>query len=53
MHQEVLTKRVDMGNPNLCKGELWTAVSEEDRIEPDDPVIIKKIEGLKLFITKK
>jgi membrane-bound serine protease (ClpP class) len=34
------------------KGELWAAVSEEGRIEPGITVNIKKIEGLKLIVTK-
>jgi membrane-bound serine protease (ClpP class) len=34
------------------RGELWNAVSEEGRIETGETVIIKKIEGLKLFIGK-
>ena len=35
------------------KGELWTAVSEEGPIQPGEMVIIKRIEGLKLFVGKK
>lgn len=37
----------------LFKGELWSAVSEEGTIKVGETVIIKKIEGLKLFVRKK
>jgi membrane-bound serine protease (ClpP class) len=37
----------------FLKGELWTAVSEEGQIEAGVTVTIKKIEGLKLFVTRK
>ena len=35
------------------KGERWTAVSEEGRVKPGEEVIITKVEGLKLWVTKK
>ena len=35
------------------KGERWTAVSEKDRVEPGEEVIITKVDGLKLYVTKK
>ncbi|MCX6003923.1 MAG: nodulation protein NfeD [Chloroflexi bacterium] len=35
------------------KGELWAAASEEGRIEAGEAVVIRRIEGLKLFVTKK
>ncbi len=37
----------------LAQGELWTAISEGGRIAPGDEVIIDKVEGLKLWVTKK
>ncbi|MFH1003143.1 MAG: nodulation protein NfeD [Chloroflexota bacterium] len=37
----------------LFKGELWTAVSEAGRIEPGEEVIITRVDGLKLRVTKK
>ncbi len=37
----------------LFKGEHWTAVSEKGRVEPGEEVIITKVEGLKLYVTKK
>jgi membrane-bound ClpP family serine protease len=35
------------------KGERWTAISEKGRVEPGEEVIITKVEGLKLRVTKK
>ena len=37
----------------LAEGELWTAIAEDSRIEPGEEVIITKVEGLKLRVTKK
>ena len=37
----------------LFKGERWTAVSEEGRIEPGEEVVIEKVEGLKLYVIKR
>jgi membrane-bound serine protease (ClpP class) len=34
-------------------GERWTAISEKGRMEPGEEVIITKVEGLKLWVTKK
>ena len=35
------------------KGERWTAVSEEGRVKPGEEVTITKVDGLKLWVTKK
>ncbi len=35
------------------KGERWTAVSEKGRVEPGEEVIITKVDGLKLYVTRK
>ena len=35
------------------KGERWTAISETGRVEPGETVIITKVDGLKLYVTKK
>jgi len=35
------------------EGELWTAVTEGTKIAPGEEVIINKVEGLKLWVTKK
>jgi len=37
----------------FIQGERWTAISEEGRVEPGEEVIITKVDGLKLWITKK
>jgi membrane-bound serine protease (ClpP class) len=37
----------------LFKGERWTAVSEKGRVKPGEEVIITKVDGLKLYVTKK
>ena len=37
----------------FVEGERWTAISEEGRVEPDEEVIITKVDGLKLYVTKK
>ncbi len=35
------------------KGESWTAISGKGRLEPGEAVIITKVDGLKLYVTKK
>ncbi|MCJ7744507.1 MAG: nodulation protein NfeD [Dehalococcoidales bacterium] len=37
----------------LFKGELWSAVSESGQVEPGEEVIISKVDGLRLYVTKK
>ena len=37
----------------LAEGELWTAIAEGSRIEPGEEVIITRVQGLKLWVTKK
>ena len=37
----------------LAEGELWTAIAEGSTIEPGEEVTITKVEGLKLWVTKK
>ena len=37
----------------LVEGERWTAITDKGRVEPEEEVIITKIEGLKLRVTKK
>jgi len=37
----------------LVEGERWTAISEKGRVEPGEEVIITKVDGLKLHVTKK
>jgi membrane-bound serine protease (ClpP class) len=37
----------------MFKGELWTAVSEKGRVKPGEEVIINKVDGLTLYVTRK
>jgi membrane-bound ClpP family serine protease len=37
----------------LAEGELWTAIAKGSKIEAGEEVIITKVEGLKLWVTKK
>ena len=37
----------------LAEGELWTAIAAKDKIESGEEVIITKVAGLKLWVTKK
>lgn len=37
----------------LAEGELWTAIAESSKIEPGEEVIITRVGGLKLWVTKK
>jgi len=37
----------------LVDGEHWTAVIDNGRVEPEEEVIITKVDGLKLLVTKK
>ncbi len=37
----------------FIEGERWTALSETGRVDPGEEVIITKVDGLKLYVTKK
>ena len=37
----------------FIQGERWMAVSEKGRVEPGEEVIITKVDGLTLYVTKK
>ena len=37
----------------FIQDERWVAVSETGRVEPGEEVIITKVDGLKLYVTKK
>ncbi len=37
----------------FIQGERWTAVSEQGRVQPGEEVIVTKVDGLKLWVTKK
>jgi len=35
------------------KGELWTAISEKGKVKAGEEVIVKRVDGLTLYVTKK
>lgn len=37
----------------FIEGERWTAVLDKGQVEPGGEVIITKVDGLKLYVTKK
>lgn len=37
----------------FVQGELWTAMSEEGRLEPGEEVIITKVDRLRLWVSRK
>jgi len=37
----------------LLRGERWTAVLDKGRVKPGEEVIVTKVDGLKLYVTKK
>ena len=37
----------------LFKGELWTAISDKGKIKSGEEVIITRVDGLKLHVTRK
>jgi len=49
----VVTAALEPEGTVLFKGERWTAVSEKGRVKPGEAVIITKVDGLKLYVTKK
>jgi len=37
----------------LVEGEHWTAVIDKGRVEPEEEVVITRVDGLKLMVTRK
>ncbi|MFC1860154.1 NfeD family protein [Chloroflexota bacterium] len=37
----------------FIQGERWAAISEAGRVEPEEEVIVTKVDGLKLYVIKK
>ena len=37
----------------LVEGERWNAIVDKGRVEPEEEVVIKKVDGLRLIVTKK
>jgi membrane-bound serine protease (ClpP class) len=48
----VVREALELEGTVFVRGELWNAVSDEGKIGPGEPVIIKKIDGLKLHVIK-
>ena len=44
---------IDPKGTVFIQGERWVAISDKGRVEPGEEVIITKVEGLKLWVTKK
>lgn len=44
---------LDPAGTVLAKGELWSAATEGDKIEPGEEVVITRVEGLKLWVRRK
>ncbi len=51
--EAVVQTELDPKGTVLAEGELWTAIAEDSTIEPGEEVIITKVEGLKLRVTRK
>ena len=49
---EVRTAMIPKGTV-FVEGENWTAISDKGRVEPGEEVLITKVDGLKLRVTKK
>jgi len=49
----VVQTALDPKGTVLVEGELWTALAEDSKIEAGEEVTINKVEGLKLWVTKK
>ena len=49
---EVLTVMEPKGTV-FIEGEHWTATSETGRMEPGEEVIVTKVNGLKMWVSKK
>jgi len=44
---------IDPKGTVFVEGEHWTAISEMGQVKPGEEVIITKVDGLKLYVTKK
>jgi len=49
----VVKKALELTGVVLAEGELWTATLDKGRAEPEEEVIITKVDGLKLYVTRK
>jgi membrane-bound serine protease (ClpP class) len=37
----------------LVEGERWNATVDKGRVEPEEEVVVKKVDGLRLIVTQK
>jgi len=44
---------IDPKGTVFVEGERWMAISETGRVKPGEEVTITKVDGLKLYVTKK
>ena len=51
--EAVVRTDLDPKGTVLAEGEIWTAVAEGSTIESGEEVIITRVEGLKLRVTRK
>lgn len=57
--EELIGKTAEVKEALAPKGtvfiqdEHWTAISETGRVEPGEEVLISRVDGLKLYVTKK
>ena len=49
----VVNTALDPKGVVLVEGERWTAILDKGRAEPEEDVIITKVEGLKLWVAKR
>jgi len=51
--EAVVRTNLDPKGTVLAEGEIWTAIAEGSAIESGEEVIITRVEGLKLWVTRK
>ena len=51
--EAVVRTTLDPKGVVLAEGELWTAIAEGSTMESGEEVIITKVDGLKLWVTRK
>lgn len=49
----IVRTELDPKGTAFVEGEQWTAISEEGRIDPGEEVTINKVDGLKIYVTKR
>ena len=49
----VVKTALDPKGTVFIQDEIWVAISEKGRVEPEEEVMITKVDGLKLYVAKK